>query len=696
MSVTNVKAAAKTSKAAKSPKKSAQSAAVEQALANTPVEMVPFSQLALSPLNVRKAEPDAAKLQELADSIKAVGVLHNLIVHRLPDGQLGAAAGGRRFRAMDLLLSAGAITPDYAVPVKTVSDDMAEVISAVENFQHESMSPVDQIMAFSSISASGKAAAEIGALMGYSTKHVQKFLRLAGMAPALLEELADDKINVDQLQALSASEDHERQMSVWENAYGYYRNPKELREAVLRGEVSAEGHRLLEFVGREAYERAGGGFRFDLFTDEGFITDTVLLDTLTRQKLAEVADGIAQAEGWKWSEGRTDSIGNYGDDAQKYLLLNLPDGELTAEERARFDALEKQLDMLSEQDDAEDADHDALEKAADAFQVEMSAIEKAAENRAWTDDVRANGGVVASLRGSVISVRRGVMLRSDIPEVEKKAGVNQHLSSIRTEGDTEGSAQPKPLSAVLIKSLSSERTLAVQAALAEQPQMALVIFVHDCLKSTFDHRSYSLSTLKVTLHAKTGLMLDNAPTSADSLAMQHLSAMHDAWQKLLPEDWHKSWDWLLTWDTQALINVMGYCLAKTLDGASERLSDKDGKAGKDLEPVENLLGFTLRDWWQPTKDNFFGRISKELIADSLSQAGLDGASRDVLKMKKGDAAELAEDKILLTSWVPDCLLPVAAPIALPESDAVSAADSDGAATATQVTDTPSETTHIAA
>jgi len=696
MSVTNVKAAAKTSKAAKSPKKSAQSAAVEQALANTPVEMMPFSQLALSPLNVRKAEPDTAKLQELADSIKAVGVLHNLIVHRLPDGQLGAAAGGRRFRAMNLLLNAGAIAPDYAVPVKTVSDDMAEVISAVENFQHESMSPADQIMAFSSISASGKAAADIGALMGYSTKHVQKFLRLAGMAPALLAELAEDKISVDQLQALSASEDHERQQNTWKNAYGIYKTPRELRNEVLRGEVAAEGSRRLEFVGRDAYEQAGGGFRFDLFTDEGFISDTVLLETLTREKLEGVAAGIAQAEGWKWSEGRTDSIGNYGDDAQKYLLLNLPDGELTAEERARFDALEKQLDMLSEQDDAEDADHDALEKAADAVQVEMSAIEKAAENRAWTDDVRANGGVVASLRGKVISVRRGVMLRSDIPDVEKKVGVNQHLSSIRTEGGTEESAQPKPLSAVLVKSLSCERTLAVQAALAEQPQMALVIFVHDCLKSTFDHRSYSLSTLKVTLHAKTCLMLDNAPTSADSLAMQHLSAMHDAWQKLLPEDWHKSWDWLLTWDTQALINVMGYCLAKTLDGASERLSDKDGKAGKDLEPVENLLGFTLRDWWQPTKANFFGRISKELIADSLSQAGLDGASRDVLKMKKGDAAELAEDKILLTSWVPDCLLPVAAPIALPESDAVTAADSDGAATATQVTDTPSETTHIAA
>jgi len=696
MSNANKKTASKTAKVSPKMNHEEQIKVAEQALANVPVEMVPFSQLSLSPLNVRKAEPDPVRLQELAGSIRAVGVLHNLIVHRLPDGQLGAAAGGRRFRALTILRNDGVITADYAVPVKTVSDEMAEVVSAIENFQHESMHPADQIMAFSRISASGKTASEIGGLMGYSTKHVQKFLRLAGMAPALLEELAEDNINIDQLQALSASDDHERQLNTWKNAYGIYRTPKELRSEVLRGEVAAEGNRLLEFVGRDAYEQAGGGFRFDLFTDEGFISDVVLLQTLTRQKLTEVADGIAQAEGWKLSEGRTDGISTYGDDAQKYLLLNLPHGELTPEESVRFDALDKQLEALSEQDDAEDADHDALEQAADACQAEMSAIEKAAENRAWTDDVRANSGVVASLRGNVISVRRGVMLRSDIPEVEKKAGVNNTIASIRTEDSTPEVPQAKPLSAVLAKSLSSERTLAVQAALAEQPQMALVIFVHDCLKSTFDHRSYSLSTLKVTLHAKTGLMLDNAPTSADSLAMQHLTAMHDAWQKLLPQDWHKSWDWLLTWDTQALINVMGYCLARTLDGASERLSDKDGKAGKELEPVENLLGFTLRDWWQPTKANFFGRISKEQISDSLRDAGLSGAATDALKMKKADAAELAEEKILLTSWVPDCLLPVVAVIALPVCDAVTATDAAETETDAEATPNTSESDNIAA
>lgn len=685
MTNTNKKTASKTTKVSPKINREEQIKVAEQALANVPVEMVPLSQLATTPLNVRKKLPDSIKLQELADSIRSVGVLQNLVVCKMPDGMLGVAAGGRRLSALNILLNAQAITGEYAVPVKTVSEEMAKIISTIENFQREDMHPADQIVAFWEMNRDGRTAAQIGGLMGYTTKHVEKFLRLAGMAPDLLEELAEDKINIDQLQALSASEDHERQLSVWKNAYGYYRTPKELREAVLKGEVSAEGHRQLEYVGRVAYEQAGGGFRYDLFSDEGFITDTVLLDTLTRQKLTDVAAGIAQAEGWSWSEGRADGVSTYGEDAHLYLLLSQPDSEFTELETARLEELEQQLADLSEQCEQDQAEHESMDHAAAACRKEIAHIKDAAKIRVWSEDVRARGGVVVSLYRGEVSVRRGVMKRCDLPEIvddENNSDVN-HLSSVDNTAEV---PQAKPLSAVLAKSLSSERTLAVQAALAEQPQMALVIFVHDCLKSTFDHRSYTLSTLKVSLHVKTGLMLDNAPTSADGLAMQHLTAMHDAWQKQLPLDWHKSWDWLLTWDTQALINVMGYCLARTLDGASERLSDKGGKAGKDLEPVEALLNFTLRDWWVPTKANFFGRISKEQITDSLLDAGLNGAATDALKMKKGDAAELAEDKVQLTSWVPDCLLPVSVAHALPESDAVTVSDAD----------TPSETTGIAA
>lgn len=535
MSVTESKAVSKASKSTRSPKKAAVTEAVEQALANAPVEMVPVSQLVHIAQNVRKHKPDPEKLQELAASILSVGVLQNLVVCPMPDGMLGVAAGGRRLSALHLLLEAGSLTADYPVPVKIVEPGMAMYVSETENSKRENMHPADQIAAFAKMSETGDTAAQIGSVLGYTTKHVHKCLSLAGMAPALLAELAEDSINLDQLQALSATEDHERQLDVWKNAYGIYRTPRELRDAAVMKEVAAEGNSCLMFVGRDAYEQAGGGFTVDLFTDEGFIRDTVLLATLTRKKLTGIAESVAQAEGWSWALGRPDGISTYGEDAENYLLLKQPEPVMTGEEQARVDALDKQLSELSERSEQDQADFEAMDYAEAKCQAEIKEIEGDAAIRAWSDDVRAKAGVVVSLSRGELSLRRGVMKRGDLPEIvgdTDKTGVNQHLSSIRTE-DIDAAPEKKSLSAVLVKSLSSERTLAVQAALAEQPQMALVIFVHDCLKSTFDHRSYTLSTLKVTLHAKTGLMLDNAPTSADGLAMQHLTAMHEAWQKLL-------------------------------------------------------------------------------------------------------------------------------------------------------------------
>ncbi|MXE16628.1 hypothetical protein FQ012_26030, partial [Escherichia coli] len=61
-----------------------------------------------------------------------------------------------------------------------------------------------------------------------------------------------------------------------------------------------------------------------------------------------------------------------------------------------------------------------------------------------------------------------------------------------------------------------------------------------------------------------------------------------------------------------------------------------------LDSLETAIGFHMRDWWQPTKANFFGHLKKPQIIATLNEAGLSGAARDAEKMKKGDAAEHAE------------------------------------------------------
>jgi ParB family chromosome partitioning protein len=215
MSVTNAKSTRNASKASKKTTPAAQAEAANTALRDIPVSMITVSSLVHSTLNVRKRAPDAAKLAELAESIKAVGVLQNLVAFEQPNDLFAVAAGGRRLAALQQLLAAGDIYNGYLVPVKVVSEDMAVTLSLTENSHREDTHPADQIRAFMTLSESGKTPAQIGSVLGYTTRHVQKCLRLAGMAPALLEALTTDTINLDQLQALSANEDHQRQLNVW-------------------------------------------------------------------------------------------------------------------------------------------------------------------------------------------------------------------------------------------------------------------------------------------------------------------------------------------------------------------------------------------------------------------------------------------------------------------------------------------------
>ncbi|CAG9436915.1 hypothetical protein [Providencia alcalifaciens] len=62
------------------------------------------------------------------------------------------------------------------------------------------------------------------------------------------------------------------------------------------------------------------------------------------------------------------------------------------------------------------------------------------------------------------------------------------------------------------------------------------------------------------------------------------------------------------------------------------------------------------------KANFFGRISKDQISDCLADAGRSDKALEAVKMKKGDAAELAENTLKETSWLPCCFLDVKAEI----------------------------------
>lgn len=357
-------------------------------------ESLPLSALVRSPLNVRTIPYAADSIRELADSIAAVGLLQNLVVHALDDGRFGVAAGGRRLTAMMHLADIGTFSPDQPVAVKRVPDELAVIASLTENGQRRDMHPAEQIVGFRTLTAEGKTPAQIGDLLGYGSRHVQRMLKLASLAPVILEALAHDELTTEHCHALALESDPTRQVQVLDAARqkGWNNKPevRDIRSLITESEVTTDCAKF-RFVVEAAF--TDGDIRRDLFSaDEGGFVDTVLLDTRVLEKLVQVAEDLKTTEGWSWCLARMESVRYHGEDAQSYALQEEPDPVYSEEE-------EERLASLQDQYDAFDAECDE----SVALALEIESMETAGMANAWTQEMKDATGVVVSWSYGAVS-----------------------------------------------------------------------------------------------------------------------------------------------------------------------------------------------------------------------------------------------------------------------------------------------------
>ncbi|EPO2453402.1 MULTISPECIES: ParB/RepB/Spo0J family partition protein [Providencia] len=648
---------------AKKGTKSAQADAIYQALDSVEAHVLPLSVLVQSELNVRKRPIDEKALSELADSIQAVGVLQNLVVYPMDNDVYGVAAGQRRLLALQQLVTKGHLASSFPVPVKVVSESDVLIISLTENSQREAMHPADQLHAFIELQKTGKNASEIGDLLGFSTHHVKKYLRLANMAPELLAELDADNITLDQLQALAGTPYHDRQVMVWNNAIGWKKEPRYLREAIEETKTSVENNRLVKFVGLDAYEQAGGTLEIDLFTEAGFIENVPLLEKLALDKLTVCAELLADIEGWQFGIARLERPSFYGNDGETLSLSHAPEAVIPPEFADLLAALRAREADLREQALNAEEYHEQIDlwQAVDDCEKQIDGIKDRTQNLAWTADGKATKGVVVYLdRDGESCVIRGVI---DLAQQEPQCSEAESETERVSEQSTTTVETVSTYSSALCKSLSSERTLAVQAALTQHPNVALAILVHDACIQVFGS-SYAKTAFNIKFSRAQDELLKNVPTAQDSEALIMLETQFESWSVRLPDAWQADFSWLLSWEQTDLVALLAFCSAQTLSEVNH-YAPHDNTLAKALRPIEQAIAFDFHQWWQPTKANFFGRISKDQIVDCLDDAGVKGKALEVVKMKKGDAAELAENTLRDTHWLPSCFLDVNAILITP-------------------------------
>ena len=143
-----------------------------------------IDQLRESPTNPRRSFSES-KLQELAQSIRAQGVLVPLIVRETEPEMFEVVAGARRFRAAQ-------IAELFAVPVRTVelTDSEAVTLQLVENAIREDVHPYEEAMAYKSLLESSEPRYDVASIAlktGRSAAHIYGRLRMTELIPEAAE-----------------------------------------------------------------------------------------------------------------------------------------------------------------------------------------------------------------------------------------------------------------------------------------------------------------------------------------------------------------------------------------------------------------------------------------------------------------------------------------------------------------------------
>ena len=190
---------------------------------------IPFKRLVLSQANVRRIKAGVS-IEELAEDIARRTLLQSLTVRPILDdegaetGTFEVPAGGRRFRALELLVKQKRLARTAPIPCVVRTEGLAEEDSLAENIQRAPLHPLDQFRAFLTLREKGKSEEEIAAAFFVSVTVVRQRLRLAAVSPKLLDVYAEDGMTLDQLMSFTVNPDHVRQEQVWEVLQRSYRH----------------------------------------------------------------------------------------------------------------------------------------------------------------------------------------------------------------------------------------------------------------------------------------------------------------------------------------------------------------------------------------------------------------------------------------------------------------------------------------
>ena len=188
---------------------------------------IPVSQIEPNPDQPRR-EFDEEALQELADSIRTMGIIAPITLRQVSEDRYQIIAGERRWRASQM---AGLTAiPAY---IRTVEDENVMEMALVENIQREDLNAIEIALAYQHLAeTTGMTQARISERVGKSRAAVTNYMRLLKLPAQVQMALKDKEIDMGHARALLAVESPSQQIKLFKEVQKHGYSVRKVEEMV--------------------------------------------------------------------------------------------------------------------------------------------------------------------------------------------------------------------------------------------------------------------------------------------------------------------------------------------------------------------------------------------------------------------------------------------------------------------------------
>ena len=198
-----------------------------QTVGSSSISEIPLSQIHPNP-NQPRQEFEAEALEELAASIRQLGIIQPITLRKISEGNYQIISGERRYRASKSIGLEN--IPAY---IKTTEDEQVMEMALIENIQREDLNAIEVALAYQKLLEVYNLTHEkLSERLGKKRATITNYLRLLKLPAIIQIGLKDKKIEMGHARALAGIEDSQWQLTLYDDIVKHGLSVRKVEEII--------------------------------------------------------------------------------------------------------------------------------------------------------------------------------------------------------------------------------------------------------------------------------------------------------------------------------------------------------------------------------------------------------------------------------------------------------------------------------